>query len=187
MTKQEAPLKLSKKDKDRVLMAARMLPGYANFLRWTTNFPKETISVHPNHNNIILLPPVLSGLFSFDVDGSEMLLGVQAFEMAWMGAIPFNCAYLSDRLYLSAASTPCMNTVLPTLAVGIFIDSQEKREFMANADTLFIVPVDVGQGRVINVGQKQTYGIPLKKMGVVEALHQEESDKVQKQDISRFF
>lgn len=180
--------KLSPLDKERVLFAANILPAYANFLRWTTNFPKESVSIHPNHNNVILLSPMLSGRFCFTVANDSLILGVQDFEMAWIRAMPFHCAYLSDRLYLSNLGAPCMNFFIPSLAIGIFVDSKEKIKDMANAVHLQVLKVDIKDGCVDKTAaHTNPMKIPIHKTDIIKELLAMEKSKMKKQDISRFF
>ncbi|WP_240533886.1 hypothetical protein [Aeromonas veronii] len=110
---------ISPEERARIAKSARQVAAYANFLRWTANFRRDEVVKHPNHDRVMLLSPMQSGRFSFAIEGDTLLLGVQDFEAAWMAAMPFDCAYVSDRLYLSVEGVACMDAKLPPLALGI--------------------------------------------------------------------
>lgn len=93
--------KISPEERARIAKSARQLASYVNFLRWAANFRRDEIARHPSHDRVMLLSPMQSGRFSFALEGQTLLLGVQPFEAAWAASMPFDCAYVSDRLYLS--------------------------------------------------------------------------------------
>lgn len=128
--------------------AARQLAGYANFLRWSANFGKEAMRRHPGHQQVVLLSPMQSGRFAFCVAGDTILLGVQSFESAWLGTLPVDRAYVSDRLYLATDGVACLDGRLAPLALGIFVDDERKRRAMAAARWLRLVRMTVAGGSV---------------------------------------
>jgi hypothetical protein len=117
---------ISAEDRARIAKAARQLAAYTNFLRWCANFRKDEVSRHPRSERVVLLSPMQSGRFAFRVQGNTGELGVQPFELAWMSCMPFDRAYVTDRLYLSVEGVACLDSGLPSLGIGIFIDDQAK-------------------------------------------------------------
>lgn len=128
--------------------AARQLAGYANFLRWSANFAKETMRHHPGHRQVMLLSPMQSGRFAFCVEGDTILLGVQSFESVWLGTLPIDQVYVSDRLYLATDAVACLDGRLAPLGIGIFVDDERKRRAMAAARWLRLVRMTVADGKV---------------------------------------
>ncbi|MBV6747205.1 hypothetical protein [Xanthomonas vasicola] len=183
---EEAP-KISPEEQARIAKAARQLASYANFLRWAANFKRDEIKQHPNHARVLLLSPMQSGRFSFAIEESTILLGIQPFEAAWFASMPFDNAYVSDRLYLAVEEVACMDAKLPPLALGIFIDDSRKRAAMQAAKYLQPVRVTVKDGRVADVGRALGLVVPLKQGDVVKQLVAAEADKIKAKDIGRWF
>ncbi len=171
----------------RIAKAARQLAGYANFLRWSANFPKEEMTRHPRHERVMLLSPMQSGRFSFYVEDDTIYLGVQAFEAVWLGCMPIDKVYLSDRLYLSIDGVACIDNKLPPLGLGIFVDDQKKRARMAAASSLQLVAVQVSGGQVVGVGRKLGPPIAVAGADIVGSLAAAAGARIKQQDISRFF
>lgn len=171
----------------RIAKAARQVAAYANFLRWSANFPKEELSRHPRHQRVMLLSPMQSGRFTFCIDGATILLGVQEFEAVWLGMMPIDHVYVSDRLYLSIDGVACIESKLPALGLGIFVDDQEKRARMAAAQWLQMVTVTVRDGRVVALGRTLGAPVPVAGSDIVGALATAAGAKLKQQDISRFF
>ncbi len=174
-------------ERARVARAARQLAAYANFLRWSANFPKEELTRHPRHDRVMLLSPMQSGRFAFVVEGDVIYLGVQAFEAVWLGSMPIDKVYVSDRLYLSVAGVACIDSKLPPLGLGIFVDEHEKRAKMAAAKFLQLVGMQVSEGRVTALGA--LIGAPIAVAGadIIGSLAAVAGARIKQQDISRFF
>ncbi len=129
----EAP-EISEEDKKRLQKATTLLTAYTNFMRWAGNFRRDEIKRHPRHASVVMLSTMQSSRFAFAVEGSSLLLAAQPFEMTWLSAMPFDSAYVSDRLYLSTDGAQCMEVNLPPLTIGIWCDQKAKREEMAQAN-----------------------------------------------------
>lgn len=181
-----APL-ISAEDQARVSKSARQVAAYANFLRWAANFRKDEIIRHPKHDRVMLLSPMQSGRFSFAVEESTLLLGVQPFEAAWIAAMPFEAAYVTDRLYLSVEGVACMDSRMPPLALGVFVDEARKRQLMASAEVIQPVRVWVENGVVIEVGDSVGQPIPILEGDIVRQLFEAQQAKLRQQDMGRFF
>jgi len=179
--------KISPEERARIAKSARQVAAYANFLRWTANFRRDEVVKHPNHDRVMLLSPMQSGRFSFAIEGDTLLLGVQNFEAAWMAAMPFDCAYVSDRLYLSVEGVACMDAKLPPLALGIFVDDPVKRAAMSAARFVQPTRVYVRDGRIAEVGRAFGLGFPVKQGDVIKQLVVAAKEKLRQQDIGRFF
>jgi len=179
---------ISPQERARIAKSARQVAAYANFLRWTANFRRDEVVGHPNHDRVMLLSPMQSGRFSFAIEGDTLLLGVQDFEAAWMAAMPFDCAYVSDRrLYLSVEGVTCMDAKLPPLALGIFVDDPAKRAAMSAARLVQPTRVYVRDGRIAEVGRTLGLGFPVKQGDVIKQLVVAAKEKLRQQDIGRFF
>lgn len=178
---------ISQEDRARIAKSARQVAAYANFLRWTANFRRDEVVKHPNHDRVLLLSPMQSGRFSFAIEGDTLLLGVQDFEAAWMAAMPFDCAYVSDRLYLSVEGVACMDAKLPPLALGIFVDDPVKRAAMSAARFVQPIRVYVRDGRVAEVGRAFGLGFPMKQGDVIKQLVMAAKERLRQQDMGRFF
>lgn len=178
---------ISPEDRARMSKAARQLAAYANFLRWSTNFRKDEIVNHPEHDQVVNLSVMQSGLFSFALQGEVLLLGVQKFEAAWMTAMPFSECSVSDRLYLSVEGISCMGRTLPPLTIGIFIDERRKRELMSRAKWLRMTRVTVEQGMVANVGEPFGQDLVVGQGSVIKRLHTVATNKLKQHDVGRFF
>lgn len=185
-SKDEGP-KISAEEMRRVEKGAKQLASYASFLRWSANFPRDEITTHPSHRQVMLLSPVQSGRFSFALEGSTLLLGTQPFELAWMENMPFDCAYVSDRLYLCVSGVSCMEVNFPPLALGIHISGPEKRSELARARFVQPIGVEVDDGAVTAVGRAQGLGFPVKPGDVIQGLLQASKERMRAQDMSRFF
>lgn len=178
---------ISPEERARIAKSARQVAAYANFLRWTANFRRDEVVKHPNHDRVMLLSPMQSGRFSFAIEGDTLLLGVQDFEAAWMAAMPFDCAYVSDRLYLSVEGVACMDAKLPPLALGIFVDDPVKRAAMSAARFVQPIRVHVRDGRIAEVGRAFGLGFPVKQGDVIKQLVVAAKEKLRQQDMGRFF
>lgn len=178
---------ISPEERARIAKAAKQVISYANFLRWTANFRKDEISRHPKADNVILLSPMLSGRFAFCVEGDTAYLGAQSFEAAWLAAMPFEKAYVADRIYLAVEGVGCMDSKLPRLGIGIFADDQSKRAKIGTAKWLQIIKIRVEDGCVRGVEKAIGARIPLVRQDVVTGLAEAAKSRLQQQDMSRFF
>jgi hypothetical protein len=183
----DASQQVSPEDRTRIAKAAKQVAAYINFLRWTANFQKDELTRHPRHERVMLLSPMQSGRFSFAVEGETIYLGVQPFEAIWMATLPLDQAYVSDRLYLTVEGVACIDSKLPALGLGVFVDDQAKRKQMAAAKWLQLVRVQVGDGRVIAVDSEFGSRIPVTGADIIGALAAAGQAKLKQQDISRFF
>jgi hypothetical protein len=182
---EEGP-QISPEERVRIAKAAQQIPAYANFLRWTANFQKDEVTQHPKHERVILLSPMQSGRFSFSLEGDTLYLGVQGFEAVWLATMPFAKAYISDRLYLCVEGVACMDSRLPPLALGIFVDDLAKRRQMAPAKWLQSMRVRVSQGRVLALDGTIGPKVPLSAADIIPALAARAQNKLREEDISRF-
>lgn len=180
-------LQISQEERARLAKSARQVVAYANFLRWTANFRRDEVAKHPNHDRVMLLSPMQSGKFSFAIEGDTILLGVQNFEAAWMATMPFDCAYVSDRLYLSVEGVACMDAKLPLLALGIFVDDPVKLAAMSAARFVQPTRVHVRDGRIAEVGRAFGLGFPVKQGDIIKHLIAAAKQKLRQQDMGRFF
>lgn len=179
--------KISPEERARIAKSARQVAAYTNFLRWTANFRRDEVTKHPMHDRVMLLSPMQSGRFSFAIEGDTILLGVQPFEAAWMAGMPFDCAYVSDRLYLSVEGVACMDAKLPPLSLGIFVDDSSKLAAMAAARFMQPTRVHVRDGQVAEVFRAIGLGVPVKQGDVVKQLVTAAQTKLRQQDMGRFF
>lgn len=182
----DAP-QISPEERARIAKSARQMAAYANFLRWAANFRRDEVVKHPNHDRVMLLSPVQSGRFSFAIEGDTLLLGVQDFEAAWMAAMPFDSAYVSDRLYLSVEGVACMDAKFPPLALGIFVDDAAKRRAMSAARFVQPVRISVRDGCIAEVGRALGLGFPIRQGDVIKQLVVAAKEKLRQQDMGRFF
>lgn len=178
---------ISPEERARIAKAAKQVASYANFLRWAANFRKDEITRHAKSDRVMLLSAMLSGRFCFCVEGETAYLGVQPFEAPWFAAMPFEKAYISDRLFLSIESVGCIDSKLPALGLGIFADDSRKREQMARAKWLQAIRVRVADGRVIAVEQNLGPRIPLLRQDIISGLAETAQARLKQQDMSRFF
>ena len=178
---------ISPEEQARIAKAAKQVAAYANFLRWAANFRKDEITRHPKTDKVMLLSPMLSGRFSYCVEGDTVYLGAQPFEAAWLSAMPIEKAYVSDRLYLSVEGVGCMDSKLPALGIGVFMDDQRKRNQIAAAKWLQIVRVQVRDGSVYAVEETLGPRLALTRQDIVTGLTDAAKAKLQQQDMSRFF
>ncbi|MGA9660309.1 MAG: hypothetical protein WBQ92_01330 [Pseudomonas alloputida] len=178
---------ISAEERARVARAARQVVAYANFLRWTANFKRDEVLRHPEHDRVILLSPMQSGRFSFALEGDTLYVGVQPFEAAWASCMPFEAAYVSDRLYLSVEGVNFMDSRMPPLALGIFVDEGEKRARIAAARFVQLIQVSVCDGYVVEVGEPCGDPVEMRPGDVVRQLRETRQAKVQQQDMGRFF
>lgn len=177
---------LSQEDKERIKKSALQLASYVNFMRWSANFKREEIKVHPTHGKkIFLLSVMQSGRFSFLIQGDTVILGVQGFECAWMASMPFACAYVDDRLYLQVDAVECLGAKMSGLTLGIFVDDEKKLSAMKMAKYLQLVRVSVHNGSVTEVGRAIGLGFPIKS-GLIKAL-KADVDRIRQNDSGRFF
>lgn len=183
---QDGP-QISPEERARIAKAAKQLASYANFLRWTANFRKDEITQHARHERVMMISPMQSGRFSFCVKGDTILLGVQPFEAIWMASMPLDKAYVSDRLYLAVEGVACMDSKLPPLGIGFFVDDQVKRKQMAAAKWLQPMQVRVQGGSVVVVERKIGAKIPVSNADIIASLSAVAQAKLKQQDMSRFF
>lgn len=174
-------------ERARIARAARQVVAYAGFLRWAANFRRDEVLRHPEHDRVMLLSPMQSGRFSFALEGDTLYLGVQPFEAAWASYMPFEAAYVSDRLYLSVEGVNVMDARLPALALGIFVDEGRKRALMARARFVRFVQVSVRDGCVQEVGAPCSEAFEMRSGDVVRQLRETRQAKAQQQDMGRFF
>jgi hypothetical protein len=175
---------ISAEDRARIAKAARQLAAYTNFLRWCANFQKDEVSRHPRSERVILLSPMQSGRFAFRVQGNTGELGVQPFELAWMSCMPFDKAYVTDRLYLSVEGVSCLDSGLTSLGIGIFIDDQAKRQTLATMASLRIVEVRVNSGKLTPADRE--IGAPLTVSAEDIATVLTARARLRQKDVSRF-
>lgn len=178
---------ISPEERARIAKAAKQVAAYANFLRWSANFQKDEFTRHPRHDRVILLSAMQSGRFSFAVESDTIYLGVQPFEAVWLSTLPIDKVYVSDRLYLSIEGVACMDSKLPALGIGIFVDDQAKRAEMAAAKWLQPVRVEVSEGRVVSVDREIGPRVPVTGSDIITALASVAKAKLKQQDMSRFF
>lgn len=178
---------ISEEDKKRLQKATTLLAAYTNFMRWAANFRRDEITKHPRHASVVMLSTMQSSRFAFAVEGSSLLLAAQPFEMAWLSAMPFDSAYVSDRLYLSTEGAQAMDVNLPPITIGIWCDQRAKREAMAQAS--YVVPVDmtVYEGQITEVGRPTSMGIKIKQGDVVTALNDAARARQNSRDLARYF
>lgn len=178
---------ISPEERARFAKAAKQVAAYANFLRWSANFQKDELSRHPRHERVMLMSPMQSGRFSFAIEGDTIYLGVQPFEAVWMSTLPLDKAFVSNRLYLSTEGVACMDSKLPALGLGIFVDDQAKRKAMSAAKWLQPVQVRIAEGRVVAIDRQIGTRIPVAAADIIGALAAVAKDKLKQQDMARFF
>ncbi len=183
----DAP-QISPEDRARIARSSRQLASYANFLRWCSNFPREEVARHGRHPRVMMLSPMQSGRFAFAVDGQGAAhLGVQPFEATWIATMPFDKAYISDRLYLFVEGVNCMDNKLPDLAIGIFLDDSRKRSAIESCRSLQPVRMEARNGRVTTIGASFGSRVPVVKGDIIADLAAQSQAKLKQQDISRYF
>jgi len=179
--------KISVDDQKRISKGARQLAAYASFLRWSANFSRDEISTHRSHRQVKMLSAVQSGRFAFAVEGSTILLGVQDFESAWIADMPFDCDYLSDRLYLCVTGVSLMEVHFPPIALGIQVSDPQKRAQISQGRFVQPVGIAVANGSVERVGRPYGLGFPIKQGDVTAGLLAASVARMRAQDMSRFF
>ena len=177
---------ISPKEQERIRKAARQVVAFVKFLRWSTNFPRNEICSHPNHDRVMMLSSMQSARFAFGIDDDVLLLGVQDFEAVWFAEMPFTCAYISDRIYLSVDGTNCIGTKLPPLAIGIFVDDPVKCVEMSKARILRSVAITVRNGEVVSVGHALGPDVSILPGDIVQTFSEAQSEKLQKMDMRRY-
>lgn len=182
-----SPDEISEEDRLRIQRSTLLLSGYVNFMRWAGNFRRDEIQKHPRHAGVMMLSPLQSGRFAFATEGNALLLGAQPFEMAWLGVLPFEAAYVSDRLYLTVSGAQCMDVNLPPLTVGIFVNSKRKLATMAECGHVAPVRIAVQDGAVVEVANPEGMGFPIRSGDVVKALNTEVAERRNKRDLARYF
>lgn len=178
---------VSPEERARIARAAKQLAAYANFLRWCGNFPRDEVAFHPANRKIALLSLRQSARFSYAIEDATLFLGVQPFEAAWVTHMPFEAAYVSDRLYLQVNEVACMGAKLPALSVGIHVNSPSKRAAMGRARALQPVRVRVRQGHVVDVDSPLGAAVPITSGDVVKLLAEQARQRAKKTDITRLF
>lgn len=179
MAKEEDKPKIDPEKQAEMELKARRVIAQTLFLRWTSNFPKDTLFKHPESQEIIMLPPMLSSKFSFAIQSTSLFLGVQAFEAPWMLSLPWECAYASDALYLKINKMEVMNVKLPAYVLGLFVETSEKLSQMQHAKHLQFIQTEVSEGKVVSYGKATGLGIPVYSESIVNALR-EEKQRAQK-------
>lgn len=177
---------LTHEDKLRFAKAAKQIVSYVNFLRWSGNFRSGEMLTHPSHKDVILLSATQSGRFSYAVSGDTVFLGVQAFEAAWITAMPFECAHITDRIYLRIHSTAVLSGKVPDLTIGIYVNSPAKLAEMARASHIEFRRVEVRDGVVSGVGGTINNPVDIKTEDVITALKREQKARQKKLDVSRY-
>lgn len=180
---QDGP-KISAEDRARIAKTARQLAAYTNFLRWCANFQKDEVSRHPRCDRVILLSPMQSGRFAFRVQGETGELGVQPFEVAWMSCMPFDKAYVTDRLYLSVEGVAGLNGGLTSLGIGIFVDDQTKRQRLAAMSSLRLVEVRLYSGRLTPTDREIGAPLPVSTVDIATVLTAQA--QLRQRDVARF-
>ncbi len=178
---------ISPEDQKRIAKGARQLAAYAAFLRWSANFSRDEITTHPRHQQVKVLSAVQSGRFAFAMEGSTILLGTQRFESAWMADMPFDSAYVSDRLYLCVSGVSLMEVNFQPLALGIQISSAEKRLQLQQGRFVQPVQIEVENGAVAAVGRAHGLGFPVQQGDITHGLLEAAKARMKAQDMSRFF
>ncbi len=178
---------ISEEDRKRIQKATTLLAAYVNFMRWAGNFRRDEITKHGRHQGIVLLSPLQSSRFAFAVEDSTLLLGAQPFEFAWLTVMPFDAAYVSDRLYLTASGVECLDVKLPAITIGFFCDQKAKRDQMAACSYVVPVPIEVADGVVTDVGRPVGLGVPIKPGDVVSALKEQALAQQNRRDLARYF
>ena len=183
----DAP-QISPEDRARIARSSRQLAAYANFLRWCSNFPREEVARHGRHSRVMMLSPMQSGRFAFATDEQgTAFLGVQPFEATWVATMPFDKAYVSDRLYLYVGGVNCMDNKLPELAIGIFLDDRSKRAAIESCQSLQPIRMEARHGRVASIGDPFGVRLPVVKGDIIGDLAKQTQAKLKQQDVSRFF
>lgn len=178
---------LSEADRARFKKAALQTVACMNFMRWAANFRRDEVILHPQHDSVMLLSPLQSSRFSYAVQNDTVMLGVQHFEAAWMQAMPIEAAYITDRIYLRVREVPILNTKMPELIIGIYVNNSKKLAEMASASVLQPVRVDVCDGQVTTVGRALGVGYPIVKKDIIKALKDEAKGRRDQLDVGRFF
>lgn len=187
MKQQDDGPEISEEDRKRIQRASQAIVAYTNFMRWAGNFRRDEITRHPRGASVVMLSPLQSSRFAFAIEGKTLLLGAQPFEMVWLTGIPFDAAYVSDRLYLSTSGAQCMDVTLPPLTIGFFCDQKGKRAQMAQCSYVVPVEIQVSEGVVTDVGRPFGMGTPIKLGDVVDALQAEAREAMNRRDLSRYF
>jgi len=186
MAEQEGPL-LSPEEAARFAKAARQLIAYMNFMRWSANFRRDEVINHPQHSQVVLLSPMQSARFSYAMDHDTAILGVQNFEAAWAAAMPFDAAYVSDRLYLRVKSVSILSGQMPDLTIGIYFNDRRKLAEIAKASFLQLMRVEAQDGLITSVGRAMGLGVPIHQGDIIKALSSERKLRQQQLDVGRFF
>jgi hypothetical protein len=176
--------KISAEDRARMAKAARQLAAYTNFLRWCANFQKDEVSRHPRSDRVILLSPMQSGRFAFRLQGEMGELGVQPFEVAWMSCMPFDRAYVTDRLYLSVEGVVCLNGSLASLGIGIFVDDHAKRQKLATVTSLRLIEARFCNGRLTPADREISAQLPVSGEDIANVFAAR--TRLQQRDAARF-
>lgn len=177
---------LSQADRIRFAKSAKQIMAYTNFLRWSANFRSDEIITHPRHRQVVLLSPTQSSRFSYAMSDETVVLGVQPFEASWYTAMPFDMAYVTDRLYLRVRSTAVLSTKIPALTIGIYVNDKRKLAEMMEATFLEARRVEARDGVVVAVGG--SLGAPLRVCtdDLIADLRREQRESQHQLDVNRF-
>jgi len=172
--------------RERLQRSAAQLAAYTTFLRWAAGFSQDEMQRHQRHDQVVQLSVVQSSRFAFAIEGETLYWGVQETEAAWVSWMPFDAAYVSDRLYLAVNSAAVFNSKIPSLAIGIYVDGADKRAAMGLARRVQPYAMTVREGVVTHVGGDMGRAIPMERGDVVPALHAAAKARTTQRDLSRF-
>jgi hypothetical protein len=176
----DAP-QLSPAEIAQIQRAARQSIAYAEFFRWGKTYERGEITRRTNE--IFKFSPLVTSMFAFGVEGTTLYLGVQKTEKQWVEPMPFDRAYVSDRLYLCCDSMDFDGITYPTLILGFYVSDTYKLEKMAECKIIEPKDMVVENGEVIEVGRSFGDRIPLLPGNVMqEQLKRERERMAERQD-----
>lgn len=159
--------------------------GYVNFIRWANRFPQNELKQHPNHRDVMLLSPQQCLRFAIAVQGEITYIGVQDVEAAWLQSIPFDTAYVSDRLYLVVNATRSSSLKASRLALGFLVMNPSLLDRIKATRFIQLVRIIPENGKVVSLmDDANDVLIPLRCQDIVSALLQMDKGAFGK-DISR--
>ena len=82
--------------------------------------------------------------------------------------MPFDAAYVSDRLYLVVNGVQTLGNKIPRMALGIFLDDDYKRAAIASAHSVQGISVAAAGGEIVEIGDTGAE-IPLQRADVATA------------------
>lgn len=177
---------ISEQDRARLQRSAAQLAAYTTFIRWSASFARDEVQTDSRHGHVLRLSVVQSSRFSFAVENEIAYLGVQATEAAWFRWMPFDAAYVSDRLYLVVNGIHTFRSKIPRMALGIFIDGESKRAAIARAQSVQGISVAAAGGEIVEIGDCVGAAIPLQRADVATALRADDHARVAARDFTRF-